>query len=55
MKLLIASLFAVAMLGAASADADIIGAHVGPVHVGLGVGHGHYHHCHWHHHHRHCW
>jgi hypothetical protein len=55
MKLLIASLFAVAMLGAASANADVIGAHVGPVHLGLGVGHGHYHHCHWRHHHRHCW
>ena len=54
MKLLIASLFVLTMLGAASANADIIGAHVGPVHVGLGVGH-HYHHCAWRHHHRHCW
>ena len=53
MKLLIASLFAVTLLGAASANADVIGAHVGPVHLGIGVGHGH--HCHWRHHHHHCW
>jgi hypothetical protein len=53
MKLLIASLFAVALLGSASANADVIGAHVGPVHLGIGV--GHHHHCHWRHHHRHCW
>jgi len=36
MKTLIASLFAFAMLGAGAgaANADIVGVHVGPVHVG---------------------
>jgi hypothetical protein len=57
MKLLIASLFALTLLGGAAANADVIGAHVGPVHLGLGVGH-HHQHCEWRgHHHRHrvCW
>jgi len=55
MKLLIASVFAFALLGAASANADVLGAHVGPVHLGLGVGHHHHQHCGYRHHHRSCW
>jgi hypothetical protein len=54
MKLLIASLFALTLLGGAAASADVVGAHVGPVHLGLGVGH-HHQHCGWRHHHRVCW
>jgi len=56
MKLLIASLFALTLLGGA-ANADVVGAHVGPVHLGLGVDHHRHHHqhCSWRHHHRHCW
>jgi hypothetical protein len=53
MKLLIASIFALSLLGGAAANADVLGAHVGPVHLGLGV--GHHNHCSWRHHHRHCW
>jgi hypothetical protein len=55
MKLLIATVFAMSLFGAA-ASADVLGAHVGPVHLGLGV--GHHRHCEWRgHHHRHrvCW
>jgi len=49
MKTLIASVFALALLGASAgiANADVVGAHVGPVGVGIGI-HGHHHH---HHHH----
>jgi hypothetical protein len=43
MKTLIASIFALALLGTSAADAAIIGVHVGPIGVGIG-GHGHYHH-----------
>lgn len=53
MKTLFASIFALALLGAGATHADIIGAHVGPVGIGIGV--HHYHHCGWRHHHRHCW
>jgi hypothetical protein len=54
MKLLIASLFALTLAGAA--NADVLGAHVGPLHVGLGVHHHHHHrHCAWRHHRRVCW
>lgn len=56
MKLLIAAAFAMSLFGAAAANADILGAHVGPVHLGLGV-HGHRH-CAWRGHrhpHRVCW
>ena len=50
MKTLIASAFALALLGSTAANAAIV--------VNLG-GHGHHHHhrhqvCHWHHHHRIC-
>jgi hypothetical protein len=58
MKLLIASFFALTLLGGAAASADVVGAHVGPVHLGLGVDHHHHQHCEWRgHHHRHrvCW
>jgi hypothetical protein len=58
MKLLVATIFAMSLLGAAAASADVLGAHVGPVHLGLGVGHGHGRHCEWRgHHQRHrvCW
>jgi hypothetical protein len=62
MKLLIVTVFAMSLFGATAASADILGAHVGPVHVGLGV-HGdrdrdrdHPRHCEWRrHHHRVCW
>jgi len=64
MKLLITAIFAMSLFGATAATADILGAHVGPVHLGLGV-HGdrdrdrdHGRHCEWRgHHHRHrvCW
>ena len=62
MKLLITAIFAMSLFGATAATADILGAHVGPVHVGLGV-HGdrdrdHDRRCEWRgHHHRHrvCW
>jgi len=43
MKTLIASIFALTLLGAGAANAAIIGVHVGPIGVGIG-GHGHYHH-----------
>jgi hypothetical protein len=46
MKLLIASIFALTLLGAGAADAAIVGVHVGGIGVGIG-GHGH------HHYHRH--
>jgi len=42
MKTLIASIFALALLGTSAADAAIIGVHVGP--IGVGVGTHHYHH-----------
>jgi Spy/CpxP family protein refolding chaperone len=51
MKILIASVLALSLLGAASANASIVGAHVGPVGVHIG---GHHHHCFWRHHHRVC-
>jgi hypothetical protein len=56
MKLLIIAAFAMSLFGATASTADVLGAHVGPVHLGLGVGHGR--HCEWRgHHHRHrvCW
>jgi hypothetical protein len=55
MKLLIASFFALTLLGGAAANADVVGAHVGPVHLGLGVNHHHHQHCGYRHHHRVCW
>lgn len=51
MKIVIASVLALSLLGMASANASIVGAHVGPVGVHIG---GHHHHCHWRHHHRVC-
>ncbi|MEJ0065328.1 MAG: hypothetical protein WDM85_07640 [Caulobacteraceae bacterium] len=54
MKLLIASVLAMTLLGA-GANAAIIGAHVGPVGLGIGVHGHHHHHCGWRHHHRSCW
>ena len=50
MRILIASVFAVALLGATAADAAIVGVHVGPIGVGVGVHHHHHHHYrrHWH-------
>jgi hypothetical protein len=55
MKTLIASIFAVAMLGAGAANAgSVIGAHIGPVGIGIGV-HGHHRHCaQWGRHHHRC-
>ncbi len=52
MKTIIASMLALAMwgVGASMATADVIGAHVGPLGVGIGV---HHHHHHYHHHHYH--
>jgi hypothetical protein len=50
MKTLFASVLALALLGATTAGADVVGVHVGPVGVGVGI----HHHCHWRHHHRHC-
>ncbi len=47
MKTLIASLFALALLGTSAADAAIIGVHVGGIGVGIGTHH------HYHHHYRH--
>jgi hypothetical protein len=44
MKTLIASIFALALLGTSAADAAIIGVHVGGIGVGIGGHHGHYHH-----------
>jgi len=52
MKLLIASIFALSLMGATAASADVIGVHVGPAHVGIGV--HHHHHCWYRHHHRVC-
>lgn len=52
MKTLIASAFAIAMLSAGAANAGI-GAHVGPLHIGIGV-HGHHHCAAWGRHHHHC-
>lgn len=60
MKTLIASIFALTLLGTTGASADLIGAdvHVGPIgagaHIG-GDGYHHHRHCHgWgYHHHRH--
>ena len=56
MKLIIAALFALALLGTSAANADVVGAHVGPVHVGIGI-HHHHHYCRaWGRHHRcHLW
>ena len=52
MKLIIAALFALALLGTSAANADVVGAHVGPVHVGIGI-HHHHHYCRaWGRHHR---
>jgi len=60
MKKLIASVFALSLLGATAASADSVGVglHVG--NVGIHVGsHHHWHHRYWHHHHwyahQHCW
>ena len=54
MKTLIASIFALTLLGAgaSAANAAIVGVHVGGIGVGVGV-HGHSHHHHRHHYHRH--
>lgn len=61
MKTLLASVLALALMGAGASNAAIIGAHVGPLGVGIGVRHHHhhyYHHhhhyCFWRHHHRVC-
>jgi hypothetical protein len=54
MKAIIASIFAVSLLGATAATAQVgVGVHVGDAHVGVGV-HVHpvYHHPAYH---RHCW
>jgi hypothetical protein len=50
MKTLIASIFALAMLGTGAANAAIIGVHVGGIGVGIGT-HGHHHYRH-HYYHR---
>ncbi len=42
MKTLIASIFALTLLGAGAADAAVVGVHVGGIGVGVGVGHGHH-------------
>jgi hypothetical protein len=54
MKTLIASIFALALMGSGVANAAIIGAHVGPIGIGVG-GHHHHQHCGYRHHHRSCW
>jgi len=60
MKTLIASIFALTLLGTTAASADIIGVgvHVGGIGVGAHIGGYHHHrHCHgwgYHHHHRYC-
>ena len=52
MKMLVASVFALAVLSAGAADSAVVGAHVGPVHIGLGIHHhrcmmwGRHHRCH---------
>ena len=48
MKTLIASIFALTLLGAGVADAAVVGVNVGPVGVGIGV-HGHHYHRHYRH------
>ncbi|HEX3675752.1 MAG TPA: hypothetical protein VHU87_15905 [Rhizomicrobium sp.] len=57
MKLLIASILALGLMGTA-ANADVgVGVHVGGVGIGAHVGGHHYYrryHCHWYHHHRYC-
>ena len=50
MKTLIASLFALSLLGTGAANAAIIGVHVG--NIGVGIGTSHYHH-HYRHHYYH--
>jgi hypothetical protein len=54
MKILVASLFALSLLGATAASADGIGAgvHIGPVGVGVHAGARHRHCGGWDHHHR---
>jgi len=61
MKTLVATLFALTLLGAPAASAAGIGlgVHVGGIGVGAHIGghHHHYRHCHgwgYHHHHRYC-
>lgn len=61
MKILLASIFALTLLGSTAASADILGVdvHVGGIGAGahIGGGHHHYRHCHgWghRHHHRYC-
>jgi hypothetical protein len=49
---LIASLYALTLLGASSADAAIVGVHVDGIAVGVGI-HGHGHHYHRRHYRRH--
>lgn len=49
MKTIIASIFALALLGASAADAAVVGVHVGGIGVGIGV-HGHSHRHHYRHH-----
>lgn len=58
MKTIIASLFALTLLGTTAASADVlgVGVHVGGIGVGAHIG-GHHRHCHgwgYHHHHRYC-
>ena len=52
MKTLIASLFALSLLGTGAANAAIIGVHVGGIGVGIGT-HSHYHHHYRHRYYRH--
>ena len=52
MKTLIASIFALTLLGAGAANAAIVGIHVGGIGVGIGVHGHHYHHRHYYRHYR---
>jgi Spy/CpxP family protein refolding chaperone len=52
--LLAAAAISMALFSTVAANAEVVGAHVGPLGVGIHV-HHHHHHCSWRHHHRVCW
>ena len=54
MKAIAVAVFSIMLFSAAGASAEFVGAHVGPVGVGIGVHHHHHHHCWYRHHHRSC-
>jgi hypothetical protein len=53
--MLAAAAISMALFSGVAANAEVVGAHVGPIGVGVHVGHHHHRHCAWRHHHRVCW